>query len=113
MEDEKWKHLARLADILTIMGFIPIFVGILYWVIKKMDWTLFLEICLFAIFIVSLFYSIGYRLNRFRKRINILIKDVETLKSGRSGQVEDHLIEHDPSRKMKDEFFKRILTGSQ
>jgi len=67
MKNDKWSFLARLADILTLIGFIPILIGGILWGVGNMNWTLFLEICLATIFLVSLIYSITYRLKRLKE----------------------------------------------
>jgi len=68
MKEETAKCLAKLADILTVLGFIPILAGIIYWMVTKMNWTLFLEIWLAVIFIISLGYSISYRLTKLKEK---------------------------------------------
>jgi hypothetical protein len=60
----------------------------------------------FLIFLIS---SINYILSRLRD----ISKRLERLENNpTAGQGKGHLIE-DPTRKKKDELFKRILTGSQ
>lgn len=62
--------------------------------------------------VVMLIYLFVMFLIDTHKKIKDLIKEVKTLKMSISNQGEGHLIE-DPTRKKKDELFKRMLTGSQ
>jgi len=79
MEEKFWRVINKVANIGTILSFIPLVVVKLWEVSKAMDKVLFLELSLLTIFLVCLAYSIGYGIKQRKSKFSSLLNNHNSL----------------------------------